>query len=100
MERVITDKAGRRLTLRKFGVLETLRLFKGLGPELSANNAYIVLASFAGSVAMIDDIPMTFPASELGVEALIERLGDDGMEAVMAETKPAAVETVVANAGN
>jgi len=100
MERVITDKAGRRLTLRKFGVLETLRLFKGLGPELSANNAYIVVASFAGSVAMIDDIPMPFPANELGVEALIERLGDDGMEAVMAAAKPAAVEAVVADAGN
>jgi hypothetical protein len=100
MERVITDKAGRRITLRKFGVLETLRLFKGVGPELSANSAYIIVASLAGSVAMIDDVPMPFPASDAGVELLIERLGDDGMEAVMAAAKPAAVETVVADAGN
>jgi hypothetical protein len=100
MERVITDKAGRKLTLRKFGVLETLRLFKALGPELSANNAYIGVASFAGSVAMIDDVPMPLPANELAVEALIERLGDDGMEAVMAADKPASMKDVVADAGN
>jgi len=100
MEQVITDKAGRRLTLRKFGVLETLRLFKALGPELSANNAYIGVASFAGSVAMIDDIPLPLPASEAAVEALIERLGDDGMQAVMAWDKPVPIEAVIADAGN
>jgi hypothetical protein len=100
MERVITDKAGRRLTLRKFGVLETLRLFKALGPELSVNNAYIGVASYASSVSMIDDIPIPYPASEASLEALIERLGDDGMEAVMAAARPPAIEAVVADAGN
>jgi hypothetical protein len=100
MERVITDKAGRKLTLRKFGVLETLRLFKALGPELSANNAYIGVASYAGSVAMIDDIPIPYPVSEASLEALIERLGEDGMEAVMAAAKPVAIEAVIADAGN
>jgi hypothetical protein len=100
MEQVIIDKVGRRLTLRKFGVLETLRMFKALGRELSENNAYVGVASYAGSVAMIDDTPMPFPTSEAGVELLVERLGDDGMEALMAAAKPAAVETVVADAGN
>jgi hypothetical protein len=32
MERIISDKAGRSISLRRVGVLETLRLYKALGP--------------------------------------------------------------------
>jgi hypothetical protein len=100
MERVITDKAGRRLTLRRFGPLETLRLFKAVGPALSENHAYIAFASYAGSVAMIDDVPLPFPANEAGVDLLFERLGEDGLDAVMTATAPPPADTVVADAGN
>jgi hypothetical protein len=100
MEQVITDRAGRRLTLRKVGVLETVRLFKALGPVLSANDAYMGMASYAVAVAMLDDVPLPFPVNEAGVEALLERLGADGIDAVMGTVQFRPAEQVAAEAGN
>jgi hypothetical protein len=100
MERVITDKAGRNITLRKFGVLEMMRLFKALGPELSVNRSYLGMAIVASSVSMIDDVPLPVPVNEAGVEAVMERLGDDGAAAVSAAIKATSLEQVAAAAGN
>jgi hypothetical protein len=100
MDRVITDKAGRTLTLRRVGVLETLRLYKALGPELSVNEAYMGLAMIAASVAVLDGVPLPFPHGEAGVEASLERLGEDGAAAVAAAISPPKLESVVAQAGN
>jgi hypothetical protein len=100
MERIVTDKSGRSLSLRRVGVLETLRLYKALGPELSVNEAYMGLAVIAGSVAVLDGVPMPFPASEAAVEACLERLGEAGTEAVAAAIVPAPAESVLAQAGN
>lgn len=100
METVITDKAGRRLTLRKVGVLETLRLYKALGPELALNEAYMGLSVIAASVAMIDEVPVPFPASETAVEAVLERLGDEGSAAVASAIAPLPATAVIAEAGN
>jgi len=100
METVITDAAGRRLTLRRVGVLETLRLYKALGPDLSLNEAYIDLASLAIAVSMIDDVPVPFPTTEAAVESLVERLGTKGIAAVSAVSDTQPFEEVVAAAGN
>ena len=43
MGEIVTDRGGRRIELRRVGVLEQLRLFKALGPELSENRAYLGL---------------------------------------------------------
>ena len=100
MSDAITDGAGRTIKLRRVGVLETLRLYKALGPALAANEAYMGLAVVAASAAMIDELPLPFPASEAAVEALLERLGDDGAAAVATAIAPAPAETVIADAGN
>jgi len=100
MDRVITDKAGRRLTLRKVGVLETLRLYKALGPELSLNGPYLSAARIAAAVEMIDDVPVPFPASEAAVESLLDRLGEDGVMLVGTAIRRPATAAVVAEAGN
>jgi hypothetical protein len=100
MARVITDKAGRIISLRKVGVVETLRLFKALGPELSLNDAYMAVANVAASVAALDGVPMPFPNGEAAVENILERLGDDGATLVSAAIKPVAPAIVVAEAGN
>ncbi len=100
MLETVTDSAGRILKLRRIGVLETLRLYKALGPALAANEAYMGLATIAASTAMIDQLPLPFPVSEAAVEALLERLGDDGAEAVAKAITPAPVESVIADAGN
>jgi len=100
MERIITDKSGRTLSLRRVGVLETLRLYKALGPELSMNEAYMGLAVIATSVAVLDGVPMPFPNGEAAIEACLERLGDEGTEAVAAAIVPAPANDVLAQAGN
>jgi hypothetical protein len=92
-----TDKAGRKIALRRVGVVEQLRLYKALGGELSANDAYMEMAFIAASVSMIDDVPVPFPASEAALEAVLERLGRDGLAAVDAAL-PAPSEADVAHA--
>jgi hypothetical protein len=97
---VVVDKTGRTISLRRVGVLEQLRLYKALGPELSRNDVYMSLAITAASAAMIDGIPVPFPASEAGLEAALERLGDVGVAAIDENLAPADPAAVVAEAGN
>lgn len=97
---IITDSRGRRITIRKVGVLETLRLYKALGPSLSINGAYMSAASIAAGAAMIDEVPMPFPSSEAGVELLLERLGDEGVAALVEAIPQVSLEMKVAEAGN
>jgi hypothetical protein len=100
MSQTITDRAGRVIELRRMGVVEQLRLFKILGPELSENRAYYGLAKMAAAVRLIDGVPMPFPGSEAGVEAALERLGDDGVEVVAEALSGNTVEEIAAEAGN
>jgi hypothetical protein len=97
---IVSDRTGRRIELRRVGVVEQLRLFKALGPELSENRAYFGLAKLASSIAMIDDVPVPFPANEAGIEAVLERLGDDGVEAVGAYLTADTGRDTLGEAGN
>ena len=100
MPQSVKDKTGRELQLRRMGVLEQLRLFKALGPELSENRAYMGLARIAASVAVVDGVPLPFPAHEAGIEAALERLGEDGVEAVGTILLASDERDLAAEAGN
>ncbi|MBU6448046.1 MAG: hypothetical protein KGQ26_00320 [Rhodospirillales bacterium] len=100
MMQSVTDKAGRALELRHVGVLEQLRLFKALGPELSENRAYMGLARVAAAVAMVDGVPLPFPAHEKAIEAALERLGEDGVDAVGQALLAHEERDLAAEAGN
>jgi len=100
MVEVVTDKAGRKIQLRRIGVLEQLRLYKALGPQLSINDMYMSVAMTASAAAAIDDVPLPFPVNEAGFEAIAERLGSDGIEAIEAFLVPPKLADVVAEAGN
>jgi hypothetical protein len=100
MTEIVTDKIGRKIQLRRFGVLEQLRLYKALGPDLSLNDPYMDLAIIAASVMMIDDVPVPFPAGEAGLEAILEKLGKDGVAAVDALLPAPSQTDVVNEAGN
>jgi len=79
--RTVTDANGRRLTLRRMGALEKLRLFKAAGPVLSQNEPWLGMAMLACSVSAIDDVPVPMPGNEQQVEAAVARLGDAGIAA-------------------
>jgi hypothetical protein len=73
---------GRRIGLRRMNVLDRLRLFKAVGPELAGNDAYLGIAYLACAVSTIDNVPVPWPGNEQQIESLVGRLGDDGIEAV------------------
>jgi hypothetical protein len=97
---IVTDKEGRKIQLRRVGVLETMRLFKALGSELSENRSYVNLAIIAASVEGIDDVPIPFPLNVAGVEAIISRIGDENINWIANGIKARTSDTVVADAGN
>jgi hypothetical protein len=78
----VCDASGRRLGLRRLTALDKLRLFKAAGPVLAQNQSWLGMAVLAASVVAIDDVPVPAPSTEAQVEALVARLGDEGLAAV------------------
>jgi hypothetical protein len=79
----VTDGRGRVFTLRKPQVLAQFRLVKMLDAETAQNASYVQMLFPVLFVAAIDGTPQGFPQSEREIEALIARLDDDGLVAVM-----------------
>jgi hypothetical protein len=95
----VQDARGRAISVRRLSALDKLRLFEAAGPELSRNDRWLGMAVLACSVTAIDDVPWPMPASKQGVEAMVQRLGDDGIAAVSQALSPdAGADT--ATAGN
>lgn len=64
------------------------------------NDAYLGVASLAASVSAIDGVPLPFPANEQAVENAVERLGEDGIDAVATALAPEDAASIKALAGN
>ena len=90
--REVTDAAGRTITIRRPTTVDRLRLFKAVGPALTANERYLGLAMLAFTVMAIDDVPYPQPANEHQIESLLDRLGDDGIAAIGASLAPSDTE--------
>lgn len=82
-ETVITDARGRSIKLKKPGVLAQYRLIEILG-ETAKNQVYMGMVLPLIFVAEIDGDPVFQPSRKSEVEALIQRLDEDGIAAVMA----------------
>jgi hypothetical protein len=79
----VQDRAGRTIAIKRPGPVERMRLFKAIGGEASTNAAYVNMALLAITVVSIDGEVVARPTSVLQVEALVQRLGDDGLEAII-----------------
>ena len=73
---------GRKISLRQIHALDRLRLFKAAGPVLAQNQPWLGMAALAWCVTAIDGVPVPTPGNEAQIEALIARLGDEGIEAI------------------
>jgi hypothetical protein len=82
--REIVDSLGRTLRIKRHNTMSRMRLFKALGPELSDNRQYLSMAAIAAMVVAIDGDPIHPAANPMQIEALTQRLGDEGMDAVNA----------------
>lgn len=80
---VVTDARGRAIELRKPAVLAQFRLIKILDAETAKNQTYVQTIFPLLFVTRIGEDHVGFPQSEREVEALITRLDDEGMIAVL-----------------
>jgi hypothetical protein len=95
---------GLQVTLRKPGVLSQFRLVKMLG-EAAKNQVYVGMVLPITYITGIDGKPVNYPNNEREIEALITRLDEDGVTAVMkavdehfgAQSKPDEVREEVKN---
>lgn len=71
-----------RVVMRKPGVLAPFQLVEALG-DAASNEAYMRMVAPLVYVSELDGDPIYPPATKLEVEALIVRLGEGGMGAVM-----------------
>lgn len=78
---VVTDAKGRSITLKKPGVLSQFRLIEALG-DTAKNSVYTAMVIPIIFVTDIDGDPIPQPQSKREIEALIQRLDDEGIEAV------------------
>lgn len=76
----VTDGKGRSITLMKPGIVWYFRMMKMIGdyPQRYINLAYPMMF-----VTAIDGDPVGFPNSEAEIDAVISRLGDEGVSAVL-----------------
>lgn len=81
-EVTVTDATGRKITLRKPGVLAQYRLIEMLG-DTAKNGVYVRMALPMMYVATIDGDPVAQPARKSELEALIQRLEEPGVACVM-----------------
>lgn len=82
-EIVITDARGRRIALRKPGVLSQYRLIDALGPETAKNEVYVQMVLPLTYIASIDGVRVPAFAKKSAIEALVQQLDEDGVAAVM-----------------
>ncbi|MDE2468742.1 MAG: hypothetical protein KGL35_08365 [Bradyrhizobium sp.] len=81
-EQVVEDSTGRIITLRKPGVLAQYRLVEMMG-SAAQNQVYMGMVLPLLYVSAINDDKLPALSSKREVEALIQRLDEAGIEAVM-----------------
>jgi len=96
----VRDGLGRTLSLRRLTALDKLRLFKAAGPVLAQNPLWLGMATLACAVTEIDTIPVPPPANEAQIEAIVARLGDEGIAAIAAALTADPAPDLATHAGN
>ena len=81
-EIVEIDGKGRKITIRRPGILAQYRIVEAMGAESAANDVYRNMCMPLLYVAAIDGDDVFMPTSKRELEALIQRLDEDGMIAV------------------
>lgn len=81
-ECTVSDSRGRVIVLKKPGVLAQYRIVEVIG-DSAKNEVYMGMVLPLIYVASIDGDPVFQPGKKSELEALIQRLDDDGINAVM-----------------
>lgn len=81
-EASVTDARGRTLTLKRPSVLAQFQLVKMVGGAAAENQVYMGMILPLLYLAAIDGEPVRAPATQLQLDALIQRLDEDGITAL------------------
>jgi hypothetical protein len=80
----IIDSLGRRLKLREISLLQELDLMAAVGDAKSMNRPWMFNCLLSCRVAEIDGNPVPFPSNEVGLRGAVQRVGREGVAAVLA----------------
>ncbi len=78
----VTDARGRVLGVRKITTSIRRRVYKTISAENGSKESYMGLVILAATCVDIDGQQIPLPTSELQFDALVDRLEDDGFEAI------------------
>lgn len=82
-EETVVDAKGRKILMRKPSVLAQYRIVEAAGAQVAANQTYMNMVKPLIYIGAIDGVPVALPTSLLEIEAMIARLDDEGLEAIM-----------------
>ena len=77
-----TDALGRTLGVTRLNAKLRRRVVKALSPSQGEKSQYLFMAMISCACVSIDGTPVPFPTSELQIDALIDRLEQEGMDAI------------------
>ena len=78
----VKDERGRDITVRKLKTLDRMRLLELVGADNAMNDRYLGYATLAYCVACIDGDLVPTINTKVALEAVVQRLDDDGINAV------------------
>lgn len=81
-EEVIPAGSLGTVTFKKPHILAQFRIVEAVGPDLAENQTYMQMINPLIYCAAINGDPVFLPKSKLEVEALIQRLGEEGLTAL------------------
>jgi len=74
----VTDSKGRKLGLRRLPFLEEFRIVETVGPERAVNQVYMGMLNPILCITEIDGAKIEIPRTHAQIEALINRVGQEG----------------------
>jgi len=78
----VTDAKNRVIGIRKMNMNVRRRVLKVISGEMASRPQYLGMVMVAACVVEIDGEEIHLPASEMQFDALIDRLDDDGFQAI------------------
>jgi hypothetical protein len=89
----VNDARSRVIVVRKLKSLDRMKVFELIGADNAVNEPYLGYAVLAYAVSSIDGQPQAIARTKLALEAMVQKLDDDGLAAVGEAFKKLYAET-------
>jgi hypothetical protein len=79
----VVDSQGRLIKVKKLSAFDKMRLYRAIGSNDAENVPLMNYATLAAAVTEMDGVPSAFPISSIQIDAMVQRLDEHGLEAVL-----------------